>query len=94
MGLNCGCAKEKLKLNGDMAEVIVFSRTREGCEFKNLSLRIDDEVIHSTPVVRNLAVYFDNYLAMDETVTNIYKSTMYYIRQVGQLLKYLDKYCN
>ena len=60
-------------------------------EVSNLSLNIGDKIVQTNPFVRNLGVYMDTHLAMDEQVSRICKSTWYHIRRVGQLRKYLDK---
>ena len=81
-----------LKLNDDKTEVIVFrSKNNDRPCLDNMSVRIGDKVIQSTPQVRNLGVYMDQYLGMNQQVNYICKSTMYHIRQVGQIRKYLDK---
>ena len=81
-----------LKLNDDKTEVIIFRSplvVHPGLE--SVSLRVGDNIVNTKPVVRNLGVYMDCHLSMDHHVNYLCKTTMYHIRQVGLLRKYLDK---
>ena len=81
-----------LKLNEEKTEVIVFlSKSYDTSGIDDFSLKIGDKVITSTSVVRNLGIYMDTHLSMDQQVNNICKSTMFHVRRVGQLSKYLDR---
>ena len=81
-----------LKLNEEKTEVIVFrSKFCDTSGIDDFSLKIGDKVITSTSVVRNLGIYMDTHLSMDQQVNNICKSTMFHVRRVGQRSKYLDR---
>lgn len=81
-----------LKLNDDKTEVIFFrSPSVVNPDFESVSLRVGDNYVNTKSVVRNLGVYMDCHLSMDSHVNYLCKTTMYHIRQVGLLRKYLDK---
>ena len=81
-----------LRLNDDKTEFIIFrSKYNDSPVFETVSLTVGGNIVHPKSVVRNLGVYMDKHLNMDDQINSICKSTMYHIRQVGQIRRYLDK---
>ena len=76
----------KLKLNDDKTELIVFSsKYRPRPCLSNV--QIDGECIEQS----NLGVLFDQTLSFGEHVSKLCKSSHYHLRNISKIRKYLDE---
>ena len=66
--------KNKLKLNDDKTEFVVFGTPSALKEVKTSSIQIGDHVTHLSPCVRNTGAYFDSILKMNDQVQHVCKS--------------------
>ena len=80
----------KLKLNDDKTELIVFSsKFRPRPCLSNV--QIGSECIEHGNTVRNLGVLFDQTLSFGEHVSKLCKSSHYHLRNISKIRKYLDE---
>ena len=80
----------KLKLNDDKTELIVFSsKFRPRPCLSNV--QIGSECIQHGNTVRNLGVLFDQTLSFGEHVSKLCKSSYYHLRKISKIRKYLDE---
>ena len=80
----------KLKLNDDKTELIVFSsKYRPRPCLSNV--QIGSECIEQSNTVRNLGVLFDQTLSFGEHVSKLCKSSHYHLRNISKIRKYLDE---
>ena len=80
----------KLKLNDDKTELIVFSsKFRPRPCLSNV--QIGSECIEHSNTVRNLGVLFDQTLSFGEHVSKLCKSSHYHLRNISKIRKYLDE---
>ena len=83
--------KNKLKLNDDKTEFIVFGTPSALKEVKTSSIQIGDHVTHLSSCVRNIGVYFDSTLKMNDQVQHVCKSAWYHLHQIRKLQDYLTE---
>ena len=80
----------KLKLNDDKTELIVFSsKFRPRPCLSNV--QIGSECIEHSNTIRNLGVLFDQTLSFGEHVNKLCKSSHYHLRNISKIRKYLDE---
>ena len=80
----------KLKLNDDKTELIVFSsKYRPRPCLSNV--QIGSECIKQSNTVRNLGVSLDQTLSYGEHVSKLCKSSHYHLRNISKIRKYLDE---
>ena len=84
MRVNC------LKLNQDKTEFIVFSPKFQGNAIQDLYINMEPNTISSVPKVKNLGVYLDHNLTMDNQVDSICKSCYWQIRNIGKIRRYIS----
>ena len=77
----------KLKLNDDKTELIVFSSKYRPrlCLSK---VQIGSECIEQSNTVRNLGVFFNQTLSFGEHVSKLCKSSHYHLRNISKIRKY------
>ena len=81
----------KLRLNPDKTEFIIFSSKVNSKRISTKSLLLDSEEITAVPVVRNLGVLMDNRLTLDAQLAHVVKSCYYYLNWIKKIRKYLSK---
>jgi len=81
--------ENRLKLNDDKTELIVFASKRYSHLSTSLQLKVGDIVITPSPFVRDLGVFFDDRLSMDTHVANTRKQAYHQIRLIGQIRPYI-----
>jgi hypothetical protein len=79
----------KLKLNEDKTEFLVFSSPHFQKALHQLSLKVGNVTVYPVTSARNLGVVFDNILNMDTHVTAISRSAHFHLRNIGAIRQYL-----
>lgn len=79
-----------LKLNEEKTEIILLSSGRLH-PTNELSLRIGNATVSSSPTVKNLGVYFDQKLSMTEHVRRVCQIANFHLRNICHVRKYLTK---
>ena len=80
----------KLKLNNDKTELIVFKNKFQMKDHVNVNLNIDDCDIASSSYVKNLGVIFDEDLSMSAHVNTVYKSIIFQLSKISHIRKYIS----
>ena len=78
----------KLKLNDDKTELIVFSSKFHP---RPCLSNVGSECIEHSNTVRNLGVLFDQTLSFGEHVNKLCKSSHYHLRHISKIRKYLNE---
>ena len=79
----------KLKLNDDKTEVILFKPPRSGsCDIDSITIGKTD--INKSNVVKNLGVKLDSSLSMEAHVNNICQSANFQLRNIGKIRHLID----
>lgn len=89
--INLWMTSNKLKLNGDKTDVMLFTSSHSLRKFRNVSLVADEVLINSVSEVKTLGVYLDSSLNMDTHVNHICKQAYFQLRNIGQIRRYLAK---
>ena len=74
-----------LKLNQYKTELIVFTPKQHAQKFNEFKLSFDGTVITDAACVKNLGVYFDKTLSMEQQASAVTKSCFYHIRNIGRI---------
>ncbi len=80
----------KLKLNDSKTEVIFLGTKYKLDQINSDGVTIGDSIISPADKVKNLGVFFDKYLSMDDQVRSIYKSGFYHIKNLWRIRKFLN----
>ena len=81
--------KNKLKLNSDKTEVMLFtSRHNQRCR-ENFSVNIDGSVVKAVSQVKNLGVTYDSAMTMERHINNICRSAYAELRNIGRIRRYM-----
>ena len=83
--------KDKLKLNDDKTEFIIFGTPSALKQVKTPSIQIGDHVTHLSSCVRNIGAYCDTTLKMNEQVQHMCKSAWYHLYQIRKVQSYLTE---
>ena len=78
-----------LKPNTDKTEVIVFASQHNERLVNNISVTVGDSEIKPSVCVRNLGVFLDSRLNMEQHVNFVCRSCFSQLRQIGHIRKYL-----
>jgi len=81
--------QSRLKLNDDKTEFIVLSSPHYQKTFNHLVIQIGEADVKSTSKVRNLGVLFDSSLNMKDQVSAVCKSSIFQLRMIGAVRRYL-----
>ena len=81
-------ALNKLKLNDDKTELLVFRKPRSDLLFNNL--KVGSSVVSNTENVRNLGVVFDETLSMQAHVTKLCQNVHFYLKIIRHIRNVLD----
>lgn len=77
----------KLKLNESKTEILFFNPKNLDCADVD-NMKIEDEEIIFTQHARNLGVYFDDNLSMQQHVSNLCKTLYLEIRRISHLARF------
>lgn len=80
----------RLKLNRDKTELILFSQRGRPDFSPNFNLEIGSHEVFPVSVVKNLGVFFDNNLSMESQINSICKSCYFQIRSIGKIRRYIS----
>ena len=78
----------KLKLNEDKTELIVFTKNKSNSIIEHIS--VNGTVIQRSPTVRNLGFYFDETLTMNCHVTKLCQSLFIQLRNISRIRHFLE----
>jgi len=82
-------AQNKLKLNGDKTELIVFRKAK--AEIHNQNLSVSGAIIENSSPVRNLGFLLDEFLSMEDQISKVCKTCNFMLHQIGRVRSTLDK---
>ena len=74
-----------LKLNQDKTELIIFSPKHQVKHLLDFSLTFDGTVLSDVPCVKNLGMYLDKTISMENQSSAIPKACFYQIRNIGRI---------
>ncbi|CAC5421345.1 unnamed protein product [Mytilus coruscus] len=80
-----------LKLNQDKTELIVFAPKHRVKQLSKYELPFDGTILSDANCVRNLGVFFDKTLSMEQQVTAVSKSCYHQIRTIGNIRSYITE---
>ena len=78
----------KLKLNDDKTELIIFKK--KGTETFINQIKINDNVIYTSPIVRNLGFHFDQFLDMKPHIVKISQIIHFILKNISHIRNVLD----
>jgi hypothetical protein len=84
-------SNNKLKLNQNKTELIVFSSKYKTTDTSQMYINVGDSKVQAVDSVRNLGIILDKNMSMEKQVNSISKSCFYQIRNIGQIRQYLSK---
>lgn len=74
----------KLKMNPDKTEIIVIG---SDCE---IQLNFGNQILHSSPTVRNLGILLDKKLTFNDYITNVSRECFAHLRNISRNRKFMD----
>ena len=77
-----------LKLNDDKTEVILFQPKYKSRQFE-FNVVVGDQYFQPSTLVRNLGVFFDDYLTMVKNVNSICRTCYMHLRNIGHIRRCL-----
>ena len=77
----------KLKLNCEKTEFIVFHPRHSKLQVTDFNIRSDESVISPASQVKNLGVIQDSCLTMEKHINNVVRACYYHIRNIGKIRK-------
>ena len=80
----------KLKLNNDKTELIIFKNKFQTKDHVNVTLNINECDITSSSHVKNLGVIFYEDLSMTTHVNSVYKSIIFQLSKISHIRKYIS----
>jgi hypothetical protein len=80
----------KLKMNEQKTECIIFSTKRNRHIFKDITIKVGNSSIKPAESVRNLGAYLDSELTMERHVNNIVRNGYYHLRRIARISCHLD----
>ena len=82
----------KLKLNQDKTEFIMFASPSHHRRLQHITLRLDEHTcISPSDSIRILGCVLDKHVCMTEQVTSVAKSVNYHSRNISRIRKFIDK---
>ena len=87
------CDSRHLQLNSTKTEVMWFGTAAnlQKMEVKDRRLPVRGVMVEPVEVVRNLGVYFDSRLTMQQHVSNISRTCFYHLRRLRSLRKQIGR---
>ena len=77
----------KLQMNDDKTEAILFARKGLATEHLPKSIKIDNTAINFVPMLRDLGVTLDSSLSFNQHVMNTCRSAFLELRHIGLIHK-------
>ena len=74
-----------LKLNQDKTELIIFAPKHQVKHFSDFRLKFDGTVLSDVSCVKNLGMYFDKTISMEQQASAITISCFQQIRNIGRI---------
>jgi hypothetical protein len=81
----------RLKLNQNKTEFIVFATTNNLRRLSNITFTIDDTEISPSTCVHNLGVKFDNKMDMSQQVNKLCRTINFHIRNIWKIRRFIDQ---
>ena len=81
----------KLKLNDEKTELVIFATTRQLQNINFDSVNIGSTSVKKSSVARNLGIMYDENLNLKSHVNNMCKKSYLHLRNLSNIRKYLDK---
>ena len=72
----------KLKLNKDKTELLIFGAQHRTCPTIEC-IRVDDECIYPSNSAKNIVVIFDQHINLEQQVASICKSAYFHMRNIA-----------
>ena len=85
-------SENKLKINDDKTEMLIVtsSRNKEQILRRTPQIKVGNDIIKPSPVVRNLGAYFDSTICMVPHVNNCVKNIYYHLRRISEIRRHLN----
>jgi hypothetical protein len=74
-----------LKLNQEKTELIIFAPKHQVKHFSDFRLKFDGTVLSDVSCVKNLGMYFDKTISMEQQASAITRSCFQQIRNIGRI---------
>jgi hypothetical protein len=71
-----------LKLNQDKTELIIFAPKHQVKHFSDFRLKFDGTVLNDVPCVKNLGMYFDKTISMEQQASALINLRIICVRRV------------
>ena len=84
-------SKNKLKLNDDKTELLIVSSKNAQSKIQNKDIQIGSSCISASTNVRNLGIYLDSTLSMENHIKKVCQSAYFQIRNLSSIRKLLSK---
>ena len=81
--------QSQLKLNNSKTEVIAFSSKHNEKHVKDLSIQIDHVTVPVESVVRDLGIYLDTCLTMEDHVNRLAHTCYIHLRNISKIRSFL-----
>lgn len=75
----------KLKLNHEKTELIVFSSHQRMDSTRSLKMKTGFDTVEAVHSVKNLGVIFDSDLTMESQINSVSRAYYYHIRNIGRI---------
>ena len=87
-----GSLKINFKINDGKTEMLIVtsSRNKERILRRTSQIKVGNEIIKPSPVVRNLEAYFDGTIGMVPQVNNCIKNIYYHLRRISGIRRHLN----
>ena len=82
--------QNRLKLNDQKTEFVIFGTSAQLKKVKTMHVRVGDESIGRSRLVRNIGAFFDEELKMDAQVKQACKCAWYHQHTMGKIRQYLS----
>ena len=80
-----------LKLNQDKTELIVFAPKNRVKQMLDFKLPFDGTILSDANCAKNLGIFFDKTLSMEQQVSAVPKSCYHQIRNIGHIRSYITE---
>ena len=89
--INIWMSANKLKMNNEKTEILLCGKNTKLKSVHNKSIKIGDDVIDFTNKVKNLGVYLEQTLTMDQAVSHVRKCCYLELRKIAHLRPYISQ---
>ena len=80
-----------LCLNADKTEFLLLTPRNSNTNLENITIQVGNENIKTTPLAKNIGVFFDKHFLLHEQVTHVARSAWYALRRIGQIRPFLNQ---